>query len=79
MMQAKADIDKAIATLRGYSGYSELCDKLQECSRELDAKQKRYDAYVARVNDPGRRPGEPSSRVVYRDGKYIREYLCWDY
>ena len=35
-LQVKADIDKSIAVLRGYYGYSELCDKLQECSVELD-------------------------------------------
>jgi hypothetical protein len=39
-LQIKADIDKSIAVLRGYYGYSELCDKLQECSQELDALMK---------------------------------------
>jgi hypothetical protein len=35
-LQVKADIDKSIEVLRGYYGYSELCNKLQECSIELD-------------------------------------------
>ena len=36
LAESKARIEESIAVLRGHYGYGEVCDKLQECSRDID-------------------------------------------
>ena len=36
LAESKARVEESIAVLRGYQGYGAVCDKLQECSKDID-------------------------------------------
>jgi hypothetical protein len=36
LTESRVRIEESIAVLRGHYGYGEICDKLQECSRDID-------------------------------------------
>jgi hypothetical protein len=36
LVESRDRIEESIAVLRGYYGYGAVCDKLQECSRDID-------------------------------------------
>ena len=36
LAESKARIEESIAVLRGHYGYGAVCDKLQECSKDIN-------------------------------------------
>ena len=36
LTESKARIEESIAVLRGHYGYGAVCDKLQECSKDIN-------------------------------------------